>query len=550
MEIIILIIVGLICLVLGFFITKAILSKEITTLQVKVEIFEKDVGNKLVEISSLKQKLEDIQSQHHEKDINQQKITTELNEREKSLVTLKSEFQRIYNEKLEIENLKNKSVQELSGLSATFEEMKKSYTEQLENLKLQHNEKYQDLLNNHSELKAQFKSQKDLLDEKSQQYLDLSNDFSKLKTSLEERERNFSEQIANFDKQKMELTNQFKALANDILDAKTISLQETSKIGISSIINPFQQSLDNFKKEVQDIHHRETQQQGELRQELSQLKELNQKITLEAHQLATALRGQKKTQGNWGELILENVLERSGLQLGKDFKREVSVTMEDGRLRPDVIVYLPQNKHLIIDSKVSLNAYTNYINAENEHDRKFSLIEHVKAVSDRINDLSSKEYHKIKGINSPEIVFMFIPIESAFVEALKADESIFQKALEKNVLVATPTTLLTSLNIVRQLWRFEEQNKHTSALASKADDVFQKLRVFLDSFKDIKKYLDKATETYQKSENQLVNGRGNLIKQVNEFKTLAPTIQGSLPSDLVEKANLEIEYAKTLEENA
>lgn len=544
MEIIILIIIGLICLALGFFIAKAVLSKETVTLQVKVESFEKNITEKAAEISSLKQKFEDIQAQQHLKDINQQRITTELNERDKSLVNLNNELQRISNEKLAIENLKNKNEQEFSGLNAAFEEIKKSHNKQLENLNAQHHEKHQNLLTQHTELKIQLKTQKEHLDEKSQQYLDLSNNFSKLKTSLEEREKNFSEQIANFDKQKMELSNQFKALANDILDAKTISLQETSKVGISAVINPFQQSIDNFKKEVQDIHHRETKQQGELRQELAQLKELNQKITLEAHQLATALKGQKKTQGNWGELILENVLERSGLQLGTDFKREVSVTMEDGRLRPDVVVYLPQNKHLIIDSKVSLNSYTKYINSDNEHDRKVALIEHVKAVSDRINELSSKEYHKIKGINSPEIIFMFIPIESAFVEALKADESIFQKALEKNVLVATPTTLLTSLNIVRQLWRFEEQNKHTAALASKADDVFQKLRVFLDSFKDIRKHLDKAMETYQKSENQLVSGRGNLVKQVNDFKILAPAIQGSLAADLVEKANLEIEYAK------
>lgn len=310
-------------------------------------------------------------------------------------------------------------------------------------------------------------------------------------------------------------------------------------------MNPFQQALESFKKEVHEIHNRETQQQGELRQELSQLKELNQKITTEAHHLATALRGQKKTQGNWGELILENVLERSGLQIGKDFKREVSISTDEGRLRPDVIIYLPQNKHLIIDSKVSLNAYSNYINAEDEDQQKLAITEHVKAVSDRINELASKEYFKIKEFNSPEIIFMFIPIESAFVEALKADESIFQKALEKNILVATPTTLLTSLNIVRQLWRFEEQNKHTAMLVSKADDVFQKMRTFLDSFKDIKKHLEKATESYQKSENQLVNGRGNLIKQVNEFKILAPTIQNNLPLDLVEKANLELDYAET-----
>lgn len=547
MEIIILITAGLVCLALGFFITKVIFGKDLTTLQLKVENYEKIIDEKSSEIVLLKKNFEIIQDQYHQNEIFLQKVTTELEERNKALIVTTNDFQRIQNEKIEIEILKNKKEQEFSGLNAKFDEMVRSHYEQLEILKATHNERYEDLLSQNNDLKSLSTIHKDTLERKNQQYLELSNELIELKTSLEEREKNFSEQTSNFEKQKLELTNQFKALANDILDAKTISLQETSKIGISAVINPFQQSIDSFKKEVQEIHNRETMQQGELRQELSQLKELNQKITLEAHQLATALKGQKKTQGNWGELILENVLERSGLQLGKDFQREVSVTMEEGRLRPDAIVYLPQNKHLIIDSKVSLNSYTQYINSDNEQDRRIALMEHVKAISDRINELSAKEYYKIKGINSPEIVFMFIPIESAFVEALKADESIFQKALEKNILVATPTTLLTSLNIVRQLWRFEEQNKHTAALASKADAVFQKLRVFLDSFKDIKKYLDKAAETYQKSENQLVSGKGNLLKQVNEFKALAPAIQGNLPQDLIEKADLEIEYTQLTE---
>lgn len=547
MEIIILITAGLVCLALGFFITKVILGKDLTTLQLKVENYEKIIDEKSSEIILLKKNFEIIQDQYHQNEIFLQKVTTELEERNKALIVTTNDFQRIQNEKIEIEILKNKKEQEFSGLNAKFDEMVRSHYEQLEILKATHNERYEDLLSQNNDLKSLSTIHKDTLERKNQQYLELSNELIELKTSLEEREKNFSEQASNFEKQKLELTNQFKALANDILDAKTISLQETSKIGISAVINPFQQSIDSFKKEVQEIHNRETMQQGELRQELSQLKELNQKITLEAHQLATALKGQKKTQGNWGELILENVLERSGLQLGKDFQREVSVTMEEGRLRPDAIVYLPQNKHLIIDSKVSLNSYTQYINSDNEQDRRIALMEHVKAISDRINELSAKEYYKIKGINSPEIVFMFIPIESAFVEALKADESIFQKALEKNILVATPTTLLTSLNIVRQLWRFEEQNKHTAALASKADAVFQKLRVFLDSFKDIKKYLDKAAETYQKSENQLISGKGNLLKQVNEFKALAPAIQGNLPQDLIEKADLEIEYTQLTE---
>lgn len=197
-------------------------------------------------------------------------------------------------------------------------------------------------------------------------------------------------------------------------------------------------------------------------QELLHLKELNRQITQEAQDLTTALKGQKKALGNWGELILENVLERSGLIQGRDFEREVSFTDEEGRKRPDVIVHLPQGKHLIIDAKVSLNAYTLYINAENDTERRLALAEHVAAVGQRIKELSGRHYFDLPGLNAPEMVLMFVPIESAFVEALKADQTLFQKAIEQNVLVATPTTLLTSLNIVRQLWRFEDQNKHTA----------------------------------------------------------------------------------------
>ena len=307
-------------------------------------------------------------------------------------------------------------------------------------------------------------------------------------------------------------------------------------------MNPFKESIEHFKKEVQEIHHRETTQQGELRKELETLKDLNQKITTEAHELSTALKGQKKLQGNWGELVLENVLERSGLQLGKDYKREVSFTTEEGRQRPDAIIYLPQDKHLIIDAKVSLNAYTRYINSEDEVGRRQALAEHVSVMGDRINELAKRDYYKLPGLNSPEIVFMFVPIESAFVEALKADETLFQKAIENNVLVATPTTLLTSLNIVRQLWRYEDQNKHTVALATKAETVFKKLNAFLGSFENIKKGLDKANEAYVKAEGQLISGKGNLVKQVGEFKNLAPAIKAELPSYFTEKADLEIDY--------
>lgn len=372
-----------------------------------------------------------------------------------------------------------------------------------------------------------------------------SSEYTKLKTELDEREASHARELANFEQQKASLSEQFKLLSNEILEAKTQALQESSKLSLSAVMTPFQQSIDTFKREVQEIHHRETTQQGELRKELESLKALNQQITTEAHELSTALRGQKKLQGNWGELVLENVLDRSGLQKGKDYDREVSFTTEEGRQRPDAVVYLPQGKHLIIDAKVSLNAYTRFVNAEDEGERAIALKEHVQAVGNRIKELADRDYYKLPGLNSPDMVFMFIPIESAFVEALKADETLFQRAIENNVLVATPTTLLTSLNIVRQLWRYEDQNKHTAALASRAEAVFKKLNTFLASFEKIKKGLETATEAYVKAEGQLVSGKGNLVKQVGEFKNLAPAIKAQLPAYFADKAALEIDFIPT-----
>lgn len=264
-------------------------------------------------------------------------------------------------------------------------------------------------------------------------------------------------------------------------------------------------------------------------------------MTQEAHDLATALKGQKKMQGNWGEMILENVLDRSGLVKDRDYAREVSIKGEAGHSRPDAIVYLPDDKHLIIDAKVSLNAYTRYVNAEDEAERQQAAKEHIKAIADRIRELSDRDYFKLPGLNSPEMVFMFIPIESAFVEAMKADESVFQNALEMNVLVATPTTLLTSLNIVRQLWRFEDQNKHTAQLSEKAGKVYDKLRTFVGSLEKLGMALERAKDAYDAAHNQLVSGRGNLIKQANEFRELGVAVKAELPEHLVEEAELELD---------
>lgn len=370
----------------------------------------------------------------------------------------------------------------------------------------------------------------------------LQGENMQLKTRQEEKEQSFAQQLQQIEAQKEILKKEFENLANKILEDKGKVLSEHHKQSIENLLHPFRLQMQDFRQKVEDIHHKDTQQQVQLRTELQQLQALNKQMTEEAHHLATALKGQKKMQGNWGELVLENVLDRSGLQLGKDYAREVSFNTEQGRSRPDVVVYLPEQKHLVIDAKVSLNAYTRFVNAEDSVEREQALKEHVLAISERIRELSDRSYYQLPGLNSPEMVFMFIPIESAFVEALKADDGLFQRALERNVLVATPTTLLTSLNIVRQLWRFEDQNRHTAELAEKATKVYDKLNGFVLSMEALGKSLDKAKEAYEKAFGQLYSGRGNLIKQASEFKNLGVAVKTEIPQHIVEKSELELTH--------
>lgn len=396
------------------------------------------------------------------------------------------------------------------------------------------------LLQQHGELKQtheRLQSSHEALQEK---FANLSTEHATLSSSLEQKQQHFAEQQQLLKESRDQLKLEFEQLAGQIFEAKGQAFSQHSQQSLDALLKPFREQIDGFRAKVEDIHHKDVQQQAALTQELLHLKELNQQITQEAHDLATALKGQKKAQGNWGELILENVLERSGLVNGHDFKREVSINGEENRQRPDVIVYLPQGKHLIIDAKVSLNAYTRYINAEDETERRLALNEHVTAIGQRIKELSNRHYFDLPGLNAPEMVFMFVPIESAFVEALKADETLFQKAIEQNVLVATPTTLLTSLNIVCQLWRFEDQNKHTAELAERAGKVYDKLRTFLGSMDAIGNSLDKAQEAYRKARDQLVSGKGNLIKQVSDFRQLGVAVKGELDESWVDRADLEL----------
>lgn len=297
-----------------------------------------------------------------------------------------------------------------------------------------------------------------------------------------------------------------------------------------------------FRAKLEETQLKDSERQALLRAELTQLKTLNQQMSQEAHRLSTALQGQSKMQGHWGELVLANVLERSGLRDGIDFKKEVSFQTDKVRKRPDAIIYLPQNKHIVIDAKVSLNAYTRYINADDEQIRQIAIQEHLRAISDRIQELSARTYHELPGLNTPEIVFMFMPIESAFADAMRADPNLFQQALDRQIVIATPTTLLTSLQIVRQLWRFEDQHQHSAELADRASKVYKKLVSFVSSLEAVGQSLDRARESYDKAMGQLVSGKGNLIQLAKDFERLGIAVQTSLPDALVQRAELELEH--------
>lgn len=366
-------------------------------------------------------------------------------------------------------------------------------------------------------------------------------ELNSLRTELEQKQMHFEQQLQHINDSKAQLKKEFENLANQILENKSKQFKTLNQESIEQLLKPVQGELKGFRDKLESIHVEDSKQREALKIELLHLQAKSQAVTEQADKLSNALQGQKKTQGNWGELMLENVLDSAGLRAGTDYEREVSFNTEDGRLRPDVVVYLPQGRHLVIDAKTSLNAYTRFVNADDELQAQHAIKEHVEAVKARINELASKSYDRLPGLNSPEVVIMFVPIESAFVEALKYQSDIYQQAIEQNILVATPTTLLTSLNIVKQLWRFEEQTKYSKELANRAERFYSKLNGFLTSMEGVGKQLDKAKESYDKAFSQLYRGKGNLIKQASEFKELGVSVQKELPKESVERAQLELD---------
>ena len=318
----------------------------------------------------------------------------------------------------------------------------------------------------------------------------------------------------------------FENLSHKIFNEK----QQQNKQGLDAILHPFKDQLEGLKKKVEDVHLHDAKDRAALKSQISELHKLNQNITAEASALSKALRGDKKTQGNWGELVLETVLERSGLRLGEEYVREQNHKTDDGQnYRPDVIINLPDDKHIIVDAKVSLNAYNDYVNADDENSQAQFLKQHIDAIRNHIKSLSAKAYQQLPTLHSPDFVFMFMPIEPAFLAAFQHDEKLFMDAFDLRIVVVTPTTLLASLRTIESLWSIERRGRSADELSEHAGKVYDRLRIVVEKMDKLGSQLNSAQKTYDETYSSLAQGRGNLVNTANQFVELGVRIKKEIP---------------------
>ncbi|OIQ22910.1 DNA recombination protein RmuC [Lacinutrix sp. MedPE-SW] len=333
-----------------------------------------------------------------------------------------------------------------------------------------------------------------------------------------------------------QLRTDFENLANKILDAKSEKFTLQNKENIKNILNPLQEKIQIFEKKVDDTHKENFGLHSALKTQLEGLKELNQQMTKEATNLTKALKGDNKMQGNWGELVLERVLEKSGLEKDREYYVQQSFTREDGtRVLPDVVLHLPNNKRMIIDSKVSLIDYERFVNAEME-DRTQHLKAHINSIKKHVEQLSAKNYQDLYDIDSPDFVLLFIPIEPAFAIAINEDNSLYNKAFERNIVIVTPSTLLATLRTIDTMWNNEKQQQNAIEIARQAGALYDKFEGLVSDLTGVGKKIDAAKTDYTAAMNKLVDGRGNLIRSVEKIKKLGAKAKKSLPEAFIKRA--------------
>ena len=335
---------------------------------------------------------------------------------------------------------------------------------------------------------------------------------------------------------------QFENLANKILEEKTLKFTEQNQQNLKNILNPLQEKITDFEKKVENTHKESIDYHAALRQQILGLKEMNLQMSKETLNLTKALKGDSKIQGNWGELVLERVLEKSGLEKGREYEIQKSFTTEEGnRVQPDVIINLPDGKKMIVDSKVSLTAYEKYINEEDDEQKSSFLKEHVNSLKRHVEQLGSKNYQHLYQMESPDFVLLFIPIEPAFAIALNEDTQLYNKAFERNIVIVTPSTLLATLRTIDSMWTNQKQQENAYEIARQAGALYDKFDGFVTDLVKIGKKMDEAKTEYEGAMNKLVDGKGNLITSVQKLKIMGAKAKKSLPDAILNRANSSLE---------
>ena len=361
-------------------------------------------------------------------------------------------------------------------------------------------------------------------------------------------ERN-KEQKQEVEQLQEKFTKEFENLANKILEEKTNKFTEQNKENLKNILSPLQEKILHFEKKVEDTHKESIDYHAALRQQILGLREMNAQMSKETLNLTKALKGDSKMQGNWGELVLERVLEKSGLEKDREYFVQQSHVTEDGnRVFPDVIINLPDGKKMVIDSKVTLTAYERYINEEEDNLKNQHLKEHVVSINRHVEQLGNKNYHDLYHMESPDFVLLFIPIESAFAIALNEDTTLYNKAFEKNIVIVTPSTLLATLRTIDSMWTNQKQQENAIEIARQAGALYDKFEGFVGDLIKIGKKMEEAKVEYGNAMNKLVDGKGNLITSVEKLKKMGAKAKKALPESVLKRAENE-EDLLTFENN-
>ncbi len=334
------------------------------------------------------------------------------------------------------------------------------------------------------------------------------------------------------------LQERFKNLASELLEEKSTKFTKLNSENLKQILTPLGEKILAFEKKVESTNKESIERHGALKEQLVHLKGISEQMSQETLNLTKALKGDSKIQGNWGELILERVLEKSGLEKGREFTIQESFTREDGsRVQPDVIIHLPDNKKMVVDAKVSLTAYERYANAENETDKAQALKQHLLSFNAHIDTLASKNYEDLYEIESPDFVLLFVPIETAFALALSQQDNLYNKAFEKNIVIVTPSTLLATLGVIESMWKNEKQQRNALEIARQAGALYDKFHGLATDLLKVGKRMDEAKGEYESAMNKLVSGKGNLVRSAEKLRKMGAKSKKELPQTLIERAS-------------